>query len=412
MNVLLLNTYDWGGAGTATKRIHRGLRRIGVDSRMLVQHKRGDDPYVLGPDGTLRRVYSMARIVLDPAPLKLFGGAEGDFSIGWLPDDLPERISKPDPDLLHLNWVGEGFFNVKTLEKFDLPVVWRLPDMWAFTGGCHYSDGCDRFEARCGSCPKLGRNTKYDLSWWTLRRKRKAWDDVDITVVAPSTWLADQAAESTLFSDRRIETIPNGLDTETYRPFDTDVARDVFGLPGDADIVLFGSISPTSDPRKGFTYLWDALQSLSEAGLGDDTRIVVFGASEPEDPPDLGFDARYVGYLNDDQSLALLYSAADVMIVPSEYEGFGQTATESMACGTPVVAFDATGPRDTVVHEETGYLAEPYDPANLAAGIRWVLEDDERHADLSANARERAVREYDIETVARAYRDLYLDILE
>lgn len=411
MKVLLFNTYDWGGAGTATRRINRGLRRIGVDSTMLVRHKRSDDPYVVGPGGTLQRVYSMARIVLDPVPLKLFGGAEGDFSIGWVPDGLPKRVAKLDPDLIHLNWVGEGFFDVKTLGTLDRPIVWRLPDMWAFTGGCHYSGECDRFEEDCGSCPQLGRDLKHDLSWWTLRRKRKAWDGADITVVAPSTWLADQAKRSALFSDRRIEIIPNGLDTDTYRPFDTEVARDIFDFPTDAKIVLFGSISPTSDPRKGFTYLRDALRSLSETASDDDVQVVVFGASEPENPPDLGFDARYVGYLNDDQSLALLYSAADVMVVPSEYEGFGQTVTESMACGTPVVAFDATGPRDTVVHEETGYLAEPYDPADLAAGIRWVLEDEERRADLSANARERAIREYDLETVAREYQNLYQTLL-
>lgn len=411
MDVLLLNTYDWGGAGTATTRIHDGLRRIGVDSRILVAHKRGDDPTVLGPESTLGRVYSMARILLDPVPLLPFGGADGDFSIGWLPSDVPRRVQELDSDLVHLNWVGEGFFNVKSLRKFDRPVVWRLPDMWAFTGGCHYSDGCERFEAACGACPRLGTDMKHDPSWWTLRRKRKAWEDLDITVVAPSTWLADEAGKSALFADRRIEVIPNGLDTDVYRPYDRGFARDVFDLPPDAKVVLFGSVSPTSDRRKGFDHLQDALRSLWGTDVGEEVQVVVFGTSEPRDAPDLGFDARYVGYLNDDESLALLYSAADVMVVPSKYEGFGQTVPESMACGTPVVAFDATGPRDTVDHKETGYLARPYDPEDLADGIRWVL-NDERHDELAANARERAVENYDIETVAHAYRGLYRDVIE
>lgn len=412
MNVLLLNTYDWGGAGTATRRIHRGLRDIGVDSGMLVAHKRSDGPRVYGPEGTFSHGYSLARIVLDSAPAKLFGGADAGFSVGWLPDDVSSRVLEHDPDLLHLNWVGEGFLNVKTLRKLGRPIVWRLPDMWPLTGGCHYADGCERFTDACGSCPQLDSDVDHDVTWWTLRRKRKAWADLDITVVAPSNWLAEQAARSALFSDRRIEVIPNGLDTETYRPYDSSFARDVFDLPPEQKTVLFGSVSPTSDPRKGFEYLREALQGLSETRLSDSVNVVVFGASEPENPPNLGFDARYVGYLHDDASLALLYAAADVMVVPSKYEGFGQTVTEAQACGTPVVAFDATGPRDTVEHRETGYLAEPYDSGDLSEGIRWVLEDDERLSELSGAARERAVREYDITDIARQYRRLYRDVLE
>lgn len=411
MRVALLNTYDWGGAGTATGRLHRGLRRIGVDSRMIVANKRGDDPDVYGPAGTVSRVYSLARIVLDSLPLKLFGGADGDFSLGWLPDDLAGRVRKHDPDLLHLNWVGEGFLSPKTLQKLDLPVVWRLPDMWAFTGGCHYADGCERFTEACGACPRLDSDVRHDPSWWTLRRKRKAWRDLDITVVTPSTWLAEQAGQSALFSDRRIEVIPNGLDTGTYRPYDQSFARDVFDLPQDRKLVLFGSVSPTSDPRKGFAYLQDALRSLANTGLSEDVSVVVFGTSQPEDPPNLWFDARYVGYLSDNESLALLYAAADVMVVPSKYEGFGQTVTEAQACGTPVVAFDATGPQDTVEHRETGYLAEPYDPGDLAEGVRWMFGDDGRWSDLSEAARTRASQKYDLDTVARQYRDLYSKVV-
>lgn len=406
-----MNTYDWGGAGIATKRIHRGLNQIGVDSRLFVRHKRGDEPDVIGPDGTVRRVLSMGRIALDSVPLRFFGGSNDDFSVGWLPDRLPKKVRELDPDVVHLNWVGEGFFNAKTPGSFDRPVVWRLPDMWAFTGGCHYSGGCERFKTSCRACPKLEGNATYDPAWWTFRRKRKAWEDTDITVVATSSWLAEQASESRLFSDFRIETIPNGLDTDIFRPFDTGFARDVFGFPPDETLILFGSVKPTSDPRKGFDLLQQALTDLSKRELENDCRVIVFGASEPSDPPDLGFETEYLGYLNDDRTLALLYSAADVMVVPSRYEGFGQTVTESMACGVPVVTFDATGPSDTVVQEQTGYLAKPYKASDLANGIEWVLADDERFQDLSDAARERAVSEYDIDIIARKYRKLYRSIL-
>lgn len=410
MDVLLLNTYDWGGAATATRRIHEGLRRIGVRSRLLVQHEREGGPGIFGPPSKLRTAYSLARIATDPLPLQPFSPGDRPFSVNWLPDDVHRQVERLDPDLIHLNWVGDGFFSPTTLAQFARPIVWRFPDMWPMTGGCHYADGCGRFEDACGSCPQLDRGFRYDPTWYTHRQKRQGLADADVTVAAPSMWLAEQAERSSLFGDRRIEVIPNGLDTDLFRPYDTDFARDVFGVDADRDVILFGSVGPTSNPRKGFDSLHSAVRSLAADRDGDDVEVVVFGADEPDNPPDFGFDTRYVGYLNDAESLALLYAAADVMIVPSKYEGFGQTVTEALSCGTPVVAFDATGPSDTVDHRETGYLAEPYDSADLATGIDWVLREG-RSEGLGETARERAVERYALETVAEQYRSLYEELL-
>jgi glycosyltransferase involved in cell wall biosynthesis len=142
-----------------------------------------------------------------------------------------------------------------------------------------------------------------------------------------------------------------------------------------------------------------------------DSELVIFGASEPPDPPNFGMPTHYMGYFRDDISLALLYSAADVMIVPSVQEAFGLTALEAMACGTPVVAFNATGLRDIVMHQQTGYLAQPYEPEDLARGIVWVLEDEARLKQLSVQARERVEREFDVRLQAQRYADLYAELL-
>ena len=149
---------------------------------------------------------------------------------------------------------------------------------------------------------------------------------------------------------------------------------------------------------------------LSERG-NKEVELVIFGAKKPKDAPDFGFRAHYLGHLHDNISLAVAYSAADVMVVPSIQETFGQTASEAMACGTPVVAFGATGLLDIVDHQETGYLATPYESDDLANGIAWVLEDLDRLKQLSAQAREKAVNTYDNRLVAKQYLDLYHDIL-
>lgn len=411
MKPVLLNTYDWGGAGIATRRILDALRGIGLEAKMLVQHQRSNHPHVIGPEGYLRRAYSAGRIVTDSWPTKLYRHREGNFSINWLPGDINRQLRPLDPDIIHLNWVGEGFFSVKSIANIAAPIVWRLPDMWAFTGGCHYSDGCRKFEERCGACPKLGSNRDFDLTRWTWKRKANSWSNADITVVAPSTWLKESARQSSLFADNRIDVIPNALDTEQFAPVDSRLGREYFDLPENKRIVLFGAQFATSDPRKGFNLLYEALRTLHTRRTKELIQLVVFGGSEPDDAPDFGFPTRYLGYIQETERLPRLYSAADVMVVPSRYEGFGQTVSEALACGTPVVAFDATGPSDIIDHEETGYLAEPYDPADLASGIEWILSDESRQAELGHVGRERAVERYSMETVAKQYRDLYAELL-
>ncbi|QAU12259.1 glycosyltransferase [Halorubrum sp. BOL3-1] len=407
LSVTLLNAYDSGGAGTATKRIYRGLQEVGINANMLVDHKEGDDSQIYGPESTLRKAYSMARPFIDRLPLRAYGGSEGVFSPNWLPEDVGKRIDKLDPDVIHLNWVGGGFLTPSTIASFDRPVVWRFPDMWPMTGGCHYARSCERYKDSCGTCPELGSSRSWDLSRFTMARKSRAFSDTDITVVAPSTWLAECANESSLFRDNRIEVIPNGLDTDVYYPWDDEVSRSVFGFNEEETIVLFGSVNATSDPRKGFDLLDSALNHIQSENL----RLVIFGSSEPANPPDLNYPTTYTGYLHDHQSLAFLYSSADVMVVPSRYEGFGQTVSESMACGTPVVAFDATGPSDTIDHRKNGYLAEPYIPEDLAEGINWILEDQQRRKNLSKQAREKAKEEFSLEVAANRYKSIYESII-
>jgi glycosyltransferase involved in cell wall biosynthesis len=403
---LLLNAKDTGGAANATRRIHEGLREIGVDSRMLVDRKSTRDPTIHGRRSRPGKAIARLRPIVDSLPLKLYDD-DPSFSPSLPPERLSERISRLEPDVLHLNWMTGGFMDVSTLAEFDQPIVWRFPDMWPMTGGCHYTDGCTGYHDSCGECPKLESDQEHDLSRLTMWRKKRALAKAVVTVVATTPWLADCAGSSALFGDSRIEVIPNGLDTNIFHPAKECVGRDLFNLPAEAPLVLFGSVGPLSDPRKGYDLLHDALAELE---TNRSPELVIFGTPGPADPPDFGYPTHYAGYLNDEQSLALLYSAADVMVVPSRYEAFGQTVTEAMACGTPVVAFDGSGPADTIDHEETGYLAEAHDPADLAAGIDWIIATDGRLDRLGEAARDRAVTTYHYTDVAERYRLLYEEI--
>ena len=409
MKPVLLNTYDQiGGAARAAFRLHQGLRRIGLDSRLLVQRKTSDDPSVQGPEGRLAKAVARARPFLDSIPLWRYSSRRGGlFSPALLPDGLARRIAVLGADLVHLHWVAGGYLRPESLAKIGRPVVWTLHDSWAFTGGCHVPGGCVRYREACGACPALGSERERDLSRRVIERKRRAWDRATLALVAPSRWLAEAARSSALFRGASIDVIPNGIDLARFKPFDRSAAREFLGLRQDRSILLFGGVGSLADPNKGFPILVDALERVvSQLGVLN-VELVVVGQSRPEPPPRLAVPARFVGPLGDEESMALYQAAADALVLPSLQENQPNMVIEAMACGTPTIAFRAAGLPDLVEHERTGFLADPYESEGLARGIAWVLEDDTRRKDLGEAGRRRAERDHDLEGVARRYRSLY-----
>ncbi|HZD26082.1 MAG TPA: glycosyltransferase family 4 protein [Alphaproteobacteria bacterium] len=413
MRVLHLSTFDTrGGAARGAYWLHRALAGRGVESRMLVGRKYGSDVDVVEPAYPLHRLAGALRGRLDALPLSGYRKTDDSFwTLGWLPDRLDQVIATHDPEIVHLHWTGGGFMSVDALRRLPYPVVWTLRDMWAFTGGCHYTAGCERYIDACGRCPQLRSHTINDVSRRMRRRKQTAWRDTDLWLVPISSWLADCVDRSGLFDQRPVNVIPNGIDTGCFRPEDRAEAKIAWGLDPQRRHILFGAVDPTDDVRKGFHHMLRAVRLLAEAGWSERAELVVFGGEVPDGLADLGMPVRSVGLVKDDRALARLYSACEVMVAPSEQEAFGKTLVEAMACGTPVVAFANGGPCDIVQDRRTGVLAAAGDVGELAAGIVWCIEDEARNRELGRLARTRAKREYDIGVVADRYHSLYGEIL-
>lgn len=412
MKVLLVSNYDIkGGAARASYRLHKGLQSTGVNSQILVGSKSSNDENVRLMPSKLGDKFKGIRAKLNRLPLKVYPKlGQVIFSPQWVPDSLASEVAKINPDVINLHWVCEGYMQIETLPKFNKPIVWTLHDMWAFTGGCHYSENCDRYLDACGACPQLHSTKDADISRWIWQRKAQSWQNLDLTLVTPSNWLAECAKSSSLLKKYPVKVIANGLDAEVYKPLNRPQVRSSLNLPQNKHLVLFGAMQGTGDRWKGFPLLVPALQSLSKSGWQDKIELLVFGSSQPENPIDVGFKTHYLGRLEDD-CLAKVYAAADVMVVPSRYEAFGQTASEALACGTPVVAFDVTGLKDIVDRQHNGYLAQPYDSEDLARGIAWVLENPERHQKLCIHARQKAEKEFTLEIQSNRYLSVFNEVL-
>ena len=397
-----------GGAARAAWRIHQALREQGEDSFMTVNSASSGDWTVDGPQRGISKVAARVRPHIGAQMMKLQRSTNPVLhSPAILNGGLSSRVAKRNSQIVNLHWINGEMCSVPEIGRFDLPLIWTMHDMWPFCGAEHYTDDT-RWKEGYRRDNRSNETRGFDIDRWIWTRKKNKWQK-PIQLVAPSNWLAECARSSALMGDWPIEVIPNPLDMTIWKPRQQALARDLFGLPMKSKLVLFGAMGGTRDPRKGSDLLLGALNQLSQNG--EDIELVVFGETAPEHPQSLGFPVHYMGTLHDEVTLNLLYSAADVFVLPSRQDNLPNTGVEAQASGRPVVAFDTGGLRDIVCHRETGYLARPFEVGDLAHGISWVLENDERWQALSNAASNHAKAEFDAPKVAAQYTALYKKLL-
>lgn len=412
MKILIVNSFDkQGGAARAAYRLHQSLLEQNIDSKMLVRNKTDNDITVFSTSQTrVSKNLNKIKSYLDKIPTKLYKNKTITlFSPSCIGDNkIIEKINSFNPDIVHLHWVNNGFLKFENITKINAPIVWSLHDMWLFTGGCHYDEACNRYQKKCGKCKVLNSQKENDLSRKVFNRKLKRFQQIkNITIVGLSNWIHTCAKNSALLKDLSHINIPNPIDTKVYKPFDKRKARELWNLPLNKKLILFGSMNSTSDPRKGFTELTEAMKKLKK-----DTTVefVIFGSSKPQNAPNFRFKTHYLGSLSDTISLVTLYNAVDVMVVPSIQENLSNAIMESLACATPVVGFNIGGNSDLIKHKKTGYLAKPFCTTDLSNGIEWIL-NNKNYDTICLNARNKVLQKFDSNIVGEQYIKLYQDIL-
>ena len=394
-----------GGAGRAALRLHQNLRELGTDSLILAFDEGSTLPPSFQP-GPLDKFLAHYMMNIDKLPNRWQRTRlKGSWSNNWAPNRTLRRVSELKPDVVHLHFIGAGTFPIQDFKLVRCPIVWTLHDMLAFTGGCHYTGGCERFLEKCGRCPIISSSSEDDLSRTNWTRKKIEWANVELTLVSPSNWLAAEARRSSLMADQEIRVIPYGIDLKCFSPIDKLEARKTLGLSNNKFVIAFGAARVT-DSRKGLDLLWETLQDFRERVGAGNCELLVFGAGS-WNAPISSIPIHNVGMIDDDRKLALLYSSADVFCAPSREENLANTALESLACGTPVLAFKIGGFPDIIDHRRTGYLADPFDVRSLTDGLEFLYSNHLAGDDCRASCRERAEQLYDGSTNANRYIELY-----
>ena len=407
MKILHINTNSTvGGAAVAANRLHQGLLKNRVDSQFLFKYGNIDNqtfikyPLSYGLINKVENKYK--KYLLNKYPNR----TETRFSIENHFGNVSDYINAMDIDIVHLHWVN-NFLRVEDISNINKPIVWSLHDMNPFTGGCHYDEECEGYMSNCGTCRVLSENKACNRSYNALLKKETLWLKQDITVNGLSKWLAECAKSSRLFSNRTIVNIPNPIDLECFNVIDKVTARDRLSLPLNKKIILFGAWGVNSDPRKGFSYFKKA---ISKMNLKKDELVILLLGNPPIDEANNEFDIISLGFVSSNKKLNLIYSAVDVFISPSKQENLSNMILESLACGTPVVAFNIGGNSDMIVHKNNGFLANAFDEKSLAEGLDWTLEDEIRIRHLSINSRQSVANKFDLNTVITKYIELYMKI--
>jgi glycosyltransferase involved in cell wall biosynthesis len=411
MKIALLNTFDGGGAGKAALRLNKGLNLIGEKSRLFVKHKTIDDE-----DVTQVISAEVNNKLFDQLALKYFIGNIKDgntISSLMYPSVGFEYLNIfKNYDAINLHWIP-SFVSVEAIMKLDSmqkPLVWTLHDQNPFTGACHYTHGCEKYKSDCSNCPQLVTNP-YDITKHILEAKIK-YLPKNITIVTPSTWLAECARESTLFKNHRIEVIANSLETDIYKPSNKSNLKQELGLSEKTKIILFGA-EDLNENRKGLQYLLDSINYLKQNNkikklLSDDELCVLtFGKPSPI-LDGMDFPYKALGYIDKDEKLAEIYSVADVLVLPSIEDNLPNMMLESLSCGTPVVGFNTGGIKDVIVDGYNGFLCEIGDAVSFADKIASILFSD---VSISDNCRQYAQESFALKVQAVKYKALFEDLI-
>lgn len=412
MRVLLINTSERiGGAAIAASRLMESLKNNGIKAKLVVRDKQTDQISVVKIRQSWKNIWNFVweRFVIWKANWfkrnNLF--AVDIANTGTDITLLPEFTQS---DVIHLHWINQGMLSLKNLEKIvnsGKPVVWTMHDLWPCTGICHYSRGCENYLEHCRNCSYLLRSGKKDLSYRVFKKKKDIYQSSNITFVACSEWLEDEAKKSKLLSGQMVTNIPNPINTNLFKPGNKEDARKRLVLPKDKKLLLFGALKIT-DKRKGVDYFVESCNLLAEQypQMKDELGVVVFGNQSSYLQELIPFSVYAQSYVTTEKELVNIYNAVDLFLIPSLEDNLPNTIMEAMACGVPCIGFNVGGIPEMIDHLHNGYVAKYKSSEDFANGIYWALNESEYKA-LSEEAHRKVITNYSESVIAKRYISLY-----
>jgi glycosyltransferase involved in cell wall biosynthesis len=393
MKVLHLNTHSSGGSYEYAALLSNALAEQAIESGVLCKKS----PSAQGGRLLLDRIIRRSYVSLSTEPW------HGTRRL--LPPPAAEDLE--GVDVVHLHTVADWFDVPRWLETLPrrMGVVISVHDMWHVTGGCFLYRGCDRYANQtgpCNPCPILRWPANRFLARAAYSRKLRAYRSCGARMVANSHWLAEIAGRSPIAQAcGGVRVVPPGIDTTVFKPQDRNRCRKHLDLPADAFLIVTGGAS-LNDANKNMPWLLEQLSHLPDLG-----GVVVLAFGEGAVPVPDRLDLRFTGGVRDRCDLARLFAAADIFVSASLMETYGLTLVESMACGTPVVAFCVGGIPEAAPDGQGAILCRPHDGAALIEAITKLRNSPQLREKLGALAHEMADNRNVASSFANAFAQIY-----
>jgi len=400
--------YHRGGGGAIVMyRLHNELRKAGVDSKIFCSQKTVDSPYTMEiPFSKVQRFieFRLKKIsewfgLNDIHAIRSFGIKKNKFFY--------------ESDVIHFHGIHGDFFSYLALPLLTAskPAVFTLHDMWCMTGHCAVPYDCQRWKTGCGRCPYPDAHPpiKRDATSVEWMLKNLIYKRSNLTIVTLSNKQTEHAKESMLKHFPIIK-IPNGIDTEIFKPSDSEKSRFKLGIPKDKKVLMMSALR-LDQHHKGGDLLVKAIQELPKH-LKSEIILLLVGLGGEKIASKIGVKTIDLGFIGNDFHRAICYNAADLFIHPTRVDTLPLVLQESMSCGTPMVAFNVGGVPDLVRPNLTGYLAESENSKDLCKGIFQLIIDDDLRNTMKSLCRKTALNEYSLDLQVKKHISLYQKLMQ
>ena len=314
------------------------------------------------------------------------------FTLSFFGRDITKLEEYKTADIIHIHWLNQGFIKLSSISKIKKPVVWTLRDMWAFTGGSHYTMDFEKYE-------------KSKLSTIIKNFKKKSYKK-SFYFIAISDWLKNKALQSDVLREFNVERIYNNIDLKKFNNINKKQGKDFLNINTDKKIILYGANNPQSK-RKGWDIFVESLKELDKSKY----YLLIFGNFWSHKTLDkIGFEYKSLGFIDDTKILNSVYSCADLFVASSIQDGWPKTFAEAMYCKTPVICFSNTSIAEIVNHKINGYVVQNFDSNQLKDGIEWLSRAIDNN-NLNVESVKNRIEEFGSDKIAKKYIKLYEKIL-
>jgi glycosyltransferase involved in cell wall biosynthesis len=405
MTILHINYSDsQGGAFIAARRLVIAQRNNGIDAKLFVINKKTNYSFVYSAS-LFRRFFIAIYNKISVLFLKFFNGSTNKVlhSLNIFSCGLYKEINRIDCDIINLHWINNEMLSINDITKLNKPIVWTLHDSWAFCGAEHYQNGMDDDSYIKSYFPNPYKGI--NINRFIYRKKIYFLGERKFIFIGPSRWETESLKKSLIFEKKYFYTIPNCLDLNIFKKMNKFELRDKFNLKRNKKYILYGAAGGFSN-LKGSDLVLDILHEYIYKYEIKNVELLIFGSSKCNYFSSINLPIHYLGIIDDELTMSFIYNIADVILIPSRMDNLPQTATESSACGLPVVCFNVGGLIDIVSHKETGYIAKRFDIDDFAYGINWILNIS-NYESLSVKSVEKAVLNYKESICVSLYQNIY-----